>query len=237
MAKFNFNIVEQSETFSLQEYSLISTDCATQFVYEVIAPNGDEIDFDLSSAGLSATSWVLQSYTLNGTDYTDWIGSSTKTVTMTNQLLLRFSIENSGVPGNFNTAKLTIENTTQSKTEERDVSRENDSASCSEVGGTFDQLTDTPSNKTGDSLRLVRVNVGETALEYVDPGTLGSDLNYTHTQTSSASWVIPHGLGKMPSVTVLDSSGNRVHGDVDYTDLNNLTITFNIAFAGVAYLN
>jgi len=83
----------------------------------------------------------------------------------------------------------------------------------------------------------VRVNVGETAHEYVDPGTLGNDLNYTHVQASSSSWVISHSLGKIPSVMVQDGSGNRVHGDITYTDLNNLTITFNTAFAGTAYLN
>lgn len=237
MAIFNFNIVEESATFSVNEHSIVSTDCATQFVYSVVAPDGDKIAFDLSATGFTPVSWILQSYSLDGTEYTDWTGITTKTVTMANELLLRFSLENSGVPGQFDAALLTVDNTTQVVVEERSVERTNDSASCSEVGGTFDQLTDTPSNKTGDSLRLVRVNVGETALEYVDPGTLGNDLNYTHTQISSASWVIPHSLGKMPSVTVLDGSGNRVHGDVVYTDLNNLTITFNIAFAGVAYLN
>lgn len=37
---------------------------------------------------------------------------------------------------------------------------------------TFLALTDTPANYTGSGLYIVRVNVGETALEFVDPSTL-----------------------------------------------------------------
>lgn len=237
MAIFNLNVGEQSETFSVSEYSMVSTECATQFVYEVFAPDGDEIDFDLSATGLQPATWTLQSYELDGVEYADWVGVSTKTVTMATQLLLKFTIENSGVPGQFNSALLTIENTTQTKTEERTVTRENDSGSCSDAGSTFDQLTDTPINKTADALKIVRVNAAGTDLEYVDPSSFGVDLNYTHVQTSSATWVIAHNLNKKPSVTVQDGSNNTVHGDVVYTDLDNLTITFNTAFAGTAYLN
>jgi len=65
-----------------------------------------------------------------------------------------------------------------------------------------------------------------------------TDIHYEHIQSvSSASWVISHSLGKKPSVTVQDGSGNDVEGSVSYTDDNNLTITFNTAFTGVAYLN
>jgi len=64
------------------------------------------------------------------------------------------------------------------------------------------------------------------------------DAYYEHTQgASSASWVIAHSLGKKPSVTVQDGSGNNVFGEVVYTDINNLTVNFNSAFTGVAYLN
>lgn len=53
----------------------------------------------------------------------------------------------------------------------------------------------------------------------------------------AASWSIAHNLGKMPSVTIVDSSGTQVIGEVQYTDLNNLTLSFSAAFAGKAYLN
>lgn len=238
MALFTFNVGEESEVFFFKEKSVVSTECATQFVYEVIAPDGDEIDFDIFPVGLSAsTTWTLQSYRLNGVEYSDWTGSTTKTVIMATELLLRFSIENSDVPGQFNTAKISVTDQTLSKEQEKEVSRQNDSGSCTASGSTFDQLVDTPINKTADALKLVRVNAAGTDLEYVSPGTLGVDLNYTHVQASSSTWVIAHSLGKIPSVTVIDSSGNKVNGDVTYTDLNNLTISFNTAFAGTAYLN
>ncbi len=72
------------------------------------------------------------------------------------------------------------------------------------------------------------------------PATSGaiSTGNYTHNQsTASATWVIAHGLGFYPNVHVEDSSGADVEGDVRYDNLNQITITFSAAFAGVAYLS
>lgn len=69
-------------------------------------------------------------------------------------------------------------------------------------------------------------------------GTLGQDKSYIHTQPSaSAEWFINHGLNKMPSVTVKDSAGNTVIGDIEYIDSDNLKIKFSGAFSGRAYLN
>ena len=72
----------------------------------------------------------------------------------------------------------------------------------------------------------------------VAPGGGGDDLNYTHDQgTPSVFWTINHGLGKNPSVSAVDTAGTVVTGDVDYIDLNTLTISFNDPFAGYAYIN
>ena len=68
--------------------------------------------------------------------------------------------------------------------------------------------------------------------------TGASDKSYTHSQaSSSATWSVAHGLGKFPSISVVDSANTTVVGKVSYTDLNNLTITFNAAFTGTAYCN
>jgi hypothetical protein len=73
--------------------------------------------------------------------------------------------------------------------------------------------------------------------EFTDPNA-GGDLNFTYTQASTALvWNITHNLGKNPSVSVADSAGTWVVGQVDYINNNELTITFNAAFQGVAYLN
>ena len=68
--------------------------------------------------------------------------------------------------------------------------------------------------------------------------SIKSDLHFTYTQSpASAQWNIQHNLGKNPSVSVADSAGTLVFGEVNYVNDNNLTITFISAFAGVAYLN
>lgn len=66
----------------------------------------------------------------------------------------------------------------------------------------------------------------------------GYDKSYTFNQISSKEvWNIPHGLGKYPSVTVVDSGGNEVIGDIKYVDVNNVELRFIGGFSGIAYLN
>jgi hypothetical protein len=69
-----------------------------------------------------------------------------------------------------------------------------------------------------------------------DTGISGGSFTYTQSGVSD-SWIISHGLGYRPAVTVIDSGGNQVEGDVVYTDSDNLTITFSAGFSGVAYLS
>lgn len=65
-----------------------------------------------------------------------------------------------------------------------------------------------------------------------------NDKNYVHTQAiASTVWEINHGLGKCPSVTVVDSAENVVVGDVVYIDKNNVRIIFTAGFSGKAYFN
>lgn len=54
--------------------------------------------------------------------------------------------------------------------------------------------------------------------------------------TASSTWIIDHNLETYPSVTIVDTSGNIVIGNVQYNSNNQLTLTFNPAFAGKAYL-
>lgn len=64
------------------------------------------------------------------------------------------------------------------------------------------------------------------------------DIKYTHVQLSSSStWDIIHNLNKMPSVTVVDSAGTIVVGEINYINYNRLTIRFTSQFSGKAYLN
>ena len=63
-------------------------------------------------------------------------------------------------------------------------------------------------------------------------------VSYEHTQGSaSSSWVVNHNLGFKPNVTVVDSAGNIVEGEISYTNSNSITVSFQSAFSGYAYLS
>ena len=64
------------------------------------------------------------------------------------------------------------------------------------------------------------------------------DKTYNHQQAvPSAQWIVTHGLNKYPSVSVVDSAGSSVVGDVLYDSLNQVTITFSAPFSGNAFFN
>lgn len=66
----------------------------------------------------------------------------------------------------------------------------------------------------------------------------GGDKNYTHVQSNAATtWTITHNLNKKPAVSIVDSADNVIIGQVQHTDLNNLTITLSSATSGKAYIN
>lgn len=64
-----------------------------------------------------------------------------------------------------------------------------------------------------------------------------SDI-YEHHQIASANvWEIEHNLEKFPSVTIIDSAGTMVMGDVTYTNENKVIVKFSSSFSGRALLN
>ncbi len=65
-----------------------------------------------------------------------------------------------------------------------------------------------------------------------------NDKTFLYTQNEASSeWVITHNLDKYPSVTIINSAGDEVIGEVNYNSLNQITITFSGAFKGTATLN
>ena len=65
-----------------------------------------------------------------------------------------------------------------------------------------------------------------------------SRVAYTHTQgVASAIWVVDHNLDFYPNVTVQDSAGTIYEGEISYTSLGSLTLTFSSAFSGTAFLS
>ena len=61
---------------------------------------------------------------------------------------------------------------------------------------------------------------------------------YVHNQpTASTNWVITHNLKMYPSVTIVDSGGTHVMGEVTYNTLNTALVEFTSPFSGKAYLS
>lgn len=74
-------------------------------------------------------------------------------------------------------------------------------------------------------------------LQY-DAANASGDKNFVFTQNVAAStWVINHNLGKYVSVTIVDSAGTVVNGEIEYNSINQVTVTFRSPFTGEAYLN
>lgn len=62
--------------------------------------------------------------------------------------------------------------------------------------------------------------------------------SFTYNQTTASNtWSITHNMGKRPSVTVVNSAGQSVIGEVSYINVNQLTVQFKNPFKGKAYLN
>lgn len=71
-----------------------------------------------------------------------------------------------------------------------------------------------------------------------DLGIDVADANFVYEQSeASDEWIIVHNLNKYPAVSIIDSAGDEVIGNVHYDTLNQITITFVGAFKGKATLN
>ena len=99
---------------------------------------------------------------------------------------------------------------------------------------------------SGVSLQDVQNAISGAALGSTDDLTEGttnlyfktSRVAYTHLQGSSSNtWVINHNLNFYPNVTIQDSAGTIYEGEISYTNLDSITVTFSSAFSGKAYLS
>jgi len=67
---------------------------------------------------------------------------------------------------------------------------------------------------------------------------INQNKSYVHNQLSASSeWIINHNLNNHPNVTVVDSAGSVVVGDITYISENEVRISFTASFSGKAYLN
>lgn len=84
------------------------------------------------------------------------------------------------------------------------------------------------------SIPIVESGINDEGLEI---GIVG-DKNYVHEQLQASNeWSVNHKLKKYPSVSIIDSSGTNVIGEVTYLDENSLRINFSSIMSGKAFLN
>lgn len=90
-------------------------------------------------------------------------------------------------------------------------------------------LTNSNSNGNLQNLRSYSISVFTAG----DKNFVSSNISFS----ANTATTVTHNLGKFPSVTVVDSAGSHVVGDVQHTSINSLTITFKNNFTGKIYVN
>lgn len=112
-----------------------------------------------------------------------------------------------------------------------------------EPGGSVINGSGTPSNNVGNAGDIfIDTNTGFFYGPKTDewpeaPFFLNRNQRFIHTQSApSDSWVIDHDLGGNPSVSVTDTDGNIIIGDIQYISSSRISIRFSAQFSGLAYL-
>jgi GTP cyclohydrolase III len=62
-------------------------------------------------------------------------------------------------------------------------------------------------------------------------------LNFTFSQNNaSTSWTVVHNLNRRPTVSIVNSLGEEIYGDIFHFNVNTLQVTFSVPLSGTAYL-
>lgn len=102
---------------------------------------------------------------------------------------------------------------------------------------------DVPSNvATGRYVRQIVVSApgpqGPGGVDGVQADDVVALVSKRHIQnTPLTQWSITHNLNFYPNITVFNSAGNQVEGNVTHIDETSLTITFSTAVSGKAHLS
>lgn len=84
----------------------------------------------------------------------------------------------------------------------------------------------------------IREAIGKLAHQVNNIVVTSNDANYVHNQIiATNTWIVSHPLNKYASITVVDSNGNIIFGDVHYDSLSQITVSFTSIFSGKAFLN
>ena len=78
----------------------------------------------------------------------------------------------------------------------------------------------------------------ESLVERLGDKSLVVNLSVSEYNTTVPNgWLIQHNLSKFPSVSVIDSAGSSVLGDIEYINENSIKLMFSSGFSGKAYIN
>lgn len=85
---------------------------------------------------------------------------------------------------------------------------------------------------------IYSIPIAETGIDDDLEPTIEGDKFFLFKQMESKDeWIINHKLKKYPSVSIIDSAGTNVIGEVTYLDENSLRINFSSIMSGKAFLN
>jgi hypothetical protein len=91
---------------------------------------------------------------------------------------------------------------------------------------------------TGGSTGDILIKLSEDSYDTAwTPANDLADKTYTQDFTVASTVTVTHNLGKYPAVTVIDSAGDEVEGDVDHVSMSELTVSFSAPFSGKVILN
>lgn len=63
-------------------------------------------------------------------------------------------------------------------------------------------------------------------------------ISYVHSQNAASDiWTITHNLEFYPNVTLMDSGGSQVEGEITYLNNKQLQVEFSYEISGIAYLS
>lgn len=107
---------------------------------------------------------------------------------------------------------------------------------------TYNEINSIPKNRQSEGMAVYVVETEELYILKNSNWNLFKASAKSNTfifeqNVDSKVWEISHSLGKFPSVSVFDTAGTEMLGDIQYIDNNNITITFSEEIRGKAYLN
>lgn len=84
----------------------------------------------------------------------------------------------------------------------------------------------------GQPKLFVLTSISPTIWEIIPIGGSFGDAGVFVDRSESDIWSMDHNFGKYPSVTLLDGAGDPIEAQVEYTNLNTVTIHFTAPVAG-----